>query len=121
MPKTDNIRQNWGKKYSALPTLDLLAIQKQSYQWFLDHAIGDILREISPIDDFTEKSWSLSLNEYRIGKPSNTPDIAITKGITYDAPLYVKTSLLNKKTGKTINQEIFLGDLPQMTQRATFI
>lgn len=121
MQKKDNIRQNWGKTYSALPKLDLLSIQKQSYQWFLDHAIGDILQEISPIEDFTEKSWSLSLHNYRIGKPSNTPEIAMSKGITFDAPLYVQTALLNKKTGETIKQEIFLGDIPQMTERATFI
>src|SRR5579871_2647668 len=121
MQKNDNIRQNWGKTYSALPKLDLLAIQKQSYQWFLEKAIGEILQEISPIDDFTEKSWSLSLNDYRIGKPSITPDQAMMKGVTYDAPLYVQTSLLNKKTGKTIKQEIFLGDLPQMTERGTFV
>ena len=121
MQKKDNIRQNWGKTYSALPKLDLLAIQKQSYQWFLDHAIGDILEEISPIEDFTEKNWSLSLHTYRIGKPSNTPELSMTKGITYDSPLYVQTSLLNKKTNETIKQEIFLGDIPQMTERATFI
>lgn len=58
MQKTDlkeNIRQNWGKTYSALPIMDLLAIQKRSYEWFQDVAIGETLREISPIDDFTEK------------------------------------------------------------------
>lgn len=121
MPKQDSIRQNWGKTYTTLPKLDLLAIQKNSYTWYLEHAIGDVLQEISPVEDFTEKNWSLSLNSYRIGKASNTPQEAISKGITFDAPLYVETTLLNKKTGKVQKQEIFLGDIPQMTERGTFI
>jgi len=49
-------RINWGKEFSLLPKLDLLAIQKESYQWFLDEGIKQILEEISPIDDFTEKT-----------------------------------------------------------------
>ncbi|MDE2025512.1 MAG: DNA-directed RNA polymerase subunit beta [Patescibacteria group bacterium] len=122
MPKLDNItRQNWGKTYHNLPQLDLLAIQRTSYNWFLQTAIGDILKEISPVDDFTEKNWSLSLDSYRLGKASNTPQEAINKGITFDAPLYVEATLTNKKTGKSQKQEIFLGDIPQMTDRGTFI
>ncbi len=121
MPKQDSIRYNWGRTYTTLPKLDLLAIQKNSYKWFLEHAIGDTLQEISPVEDFTEKNWSLALNSYRIGKASNTPTEAIAKGITFDAPLYVETTLLNKKTGKVQKQEIFLGDIPQMTDRGTFI
>ncbi|HSX09671.1 MAG TPA: DNA-directed RNA polymerase subunit beta [Candidatus Saccharimonadales bacterium] len=114
-------RENWGKQYSALPTLDLLAVQKESYKWFLDHAIGQILQEISPIDDFTEKNWSLALQDYRIGNPTITPDTALLKGLTFDAPLYVNTVLTNKKTGKSQKAEVFLGDIPQMTEQGTFV
>lgn len=114
-------RTNWGRTYKSLPKLDLLAIQKNSYQWYLDYAIGEILKEISPVNDFTEKNWSLSLENYRIGKPQTTPSEAIKKGITFDAPLYVEAELLNKKTEKSQKQEIFLGDIPQMTVRGTFI
>lgn len=117
----DNIRQNWGRTYPTLPKLDLLAVQKNSYRWFQEVAIGEILKEVSPIDDFTEKNWQLTFDSYRFGKHSTTPQIALTKGITYDSPLYVKTTLLNKKTGKTHAQEVFLGDIPQMTERGTFI
>ena len=93
MAKTDtkdnknNIRLNWGKEFSLLPKLDLLAIQKQSYQWFLEKGIKQVLDEISPIDDFTEKNWNLELKDYRLGKNSNTPQIALSKGVTFDAPL----------------------------------
>ncbi|MFH1832684.1 MAG: DNA-directed RNA polymerase subunit beta [Candidatus Levyibacteriota bacterium] len=124
MPKTDkkdNTRQNWGRFYKILPKLDLLSVQKESYRWFKEVAIPEILKEVSPIDDFTEKNWSLSLDEYRFGKASTTPENALIKGITFDIPLNVKTTLTNKKTGKTIKQEVFLGDIPQMTERGTFI
>jgi DNA-directed RNA polymerase subunit beta len=127
MPKQPNgkdnkiVRQNWGESYSALPELDLLAVQKKSYKWFQDEAIGEILKEISPIDDFTAKNWSLELNEYRIGEPTNTPDTSLIKGLTYDAPLYVKVILTNKKTDKKHHAEVFLGDIPQMTKQGTFI
>jgi DNA-directed RNA polymerase subunit beta len=114
-------RINWGKEFSLLPKLDLLAIQKESYQWFLDEGIKQILEEISPIDDFTEKNWTLELKDYRIGKLTNTPEIALAKGVTFDAPLYVNATLTNKKTGATYDQEVFLGDVPQMTDRATFV
>ncbi len=114
-------RENWGKTYSILPHLDLLSVQKKSYKWFTETAIGDTLKEISPIDDFTEKNWQLSLDSYRIGKPSISPEGALSKGLTFDSPLYVKTTLTNKKTGKQIKTEVFLGDIPQMTTRGTFI
>jgi DNA-directed RNA polymerase subunit beta len=114
-------RNNWGKEFSLLPKLDLLAIQKESYQWFLNEGIKQILEEISPIDDFTEKNWTLELKDYRIGKLTNTPEIALAKGVTFDAPLYVNATLTNKKTGATYDQEVFLGDIPQMTERATFV
>jgi len=119
--KTNPVRQNWGKEYSSLPKLDLLAVQKSSYKWFLETGIGDILREISPIDDFTEKNWRLEFKKYRIGKTSNTPETSLSKGLVYDAPLYVETTLTNKKTNATMEQEVFLGDIPQMTDRGTFI
>ena len=117
----DGIRLNWGRDYSLLPKLDLLEIQKQSYKWFLEKGIKEVLQEISPIDDFTEKNWNLELKDYRLGKISTTPDIALSKGITYDSPLYVNATLTNKKTGATYDQEVFLGDIPQMTERGTFI
>ena len=121
---TDNqktVRHNWGRTYSTLPELDLLAVQKNSYRRFQDTMIGDILHEISPIDDFTGKNWSLTLQEYRIGKPTVDPETALIKGLTYDAPLNVKVTLINKKTDKKYQTEVFLGDIPQMTTRGTFI
>ncbi|MBI3984440.1 MAG: DNA-directed RNA polymerase subunit beta [Candidatus Levybacteria bacterium] len=114
-------RINWGREFELLPKLDLLTIQRQSYNWFLSEGIKQVLAEISPIDDFTEKNWTLELKDYRLGKVSTTPEIALSKGVTYDAPLYVNATLTNKKTEAKYNQEVFLGDIPQMTVRGTFV
>lgn len=116
-----DIRQDWGKHFPLLPQLDLLSVQKESYKWFEEKGIGEVLQEVSPIDDFTGKNWTLTFKDYRIGEPSNTPEVCLYKGITFDAPLYVKATLLNKKTNAEIDQEVFLGDIPKMTERGTFI
>jgi len=114
-------RQIWGKTYSVLPPLDLLAVQRKSYQWFQDTAIGQILQEISPVEDFTGKNWTLTFHNYRIGEITTDPAVALSKGLTYDAPLYVRVALKNLKTEKIQEAEVFLGDIPQMTTRGTFI
>ncbi|MBI4029041.1 MAG: DNA-directed RNA polymerase subunit beta [Candidatus Blackburnbacteria bacterium] len=106
---------------NTLPQLDLLAIQKESWVEFLRKGIGESLKVVSPISDFTGKNWELSFGEYRIGEPSITPSRAREKGLTYSSPLYVNATLLNKKTGKTTTQEVFLGDIPQMTVQGTYV
>jgi len=125
MPKQsdvkDKIRQNWGKTYSVLPQLDLLAVQKKSYELFQNKGIAEILQEISPVEDFTGKNWSLSFQEHKIGKQTIDPETALIKGLTYSAPLTVKVTLTNKKTNATYHAEVFLGDIPLMTERGTFI
>lgn len=118
---TTDIRQNWGKDYKDLPQLDLLAIQKASYKLFQEKGIGEILQEISPVEDFTGKNWSLTFHEHKIGKPSIEPETALVKGLTYNAPLTVGVTLVNKKTEEKHDAEVFLGDIPQMTTRGTFI
>lgn len=115
------IRQNWGKTYDVLPPLDLLAIQKTSYELFQEKGIEEIIQEVNPVDDFTGKNWSLTFHEHKIGKPSIDPETALIKGLTFNSPLTVTVTLTNKKTGETHNAEVFLGDIPQMTERGTFI
>ena len=121
LPLKEQKRQNWGRDYSIIPPLDLLEIQKKSYEAFKTQAIGEILAEISPVEDFTEKNWSLSFGHYRLGKPNYAHEEAMNKGVTFDAPLYVEATLTNKKTNEQQAQEIFLGDIPQMTDRGTFV
>lgn len=114
-------RENWGKEYSNVPQLDLTLVQRESYQWFLEHGIRDLLSEVSPITDFTGKNWELSFGDYYFGAPRLTANQAKEKGLTYDMPLKVTTTLTNKQTGHHVMQEVFLGDIPAMTKTGTFI
>jgi DNA-directed RNA polymerase subunit beta len=111
----------WGKVDKNLPELDLLAVQRESYQWFLDEGISQGLEEISPIEDFTGKNWELSLSNHSIGEPKYSPSEAVRKGVSYDFPVRAQATLLNKKTGRVSKKEVFLGDIPKMTEEGTFI
>ncbi len=119
--KKEVLRHNWGREYKNVPTLDLLAVQKNSYKKFQEKGIEEIIQEVSPVDDFTGKNWNLVFHDHKIGKPSIDPETALIKGLTYNSPLTIKVTLTNKKTNETHKAEVFLGDIPQMTERATFI
>lgn len=114
-------RRYFTKPEKVLPPLDLSAVQKESWQWFLKEGIAEAIEEVSPIEDFTGKNWQLSLGVHSIGKPSITYQRAQEKGLTYSVSLKVKAALLNLKTGRTTTQEVFLGDLPAMTPQGTFV
>lgn len=118
---TQKSRRNFGKEEKNLPKLDLSLVQKESWKWFLTEGIDQELAEVSPIDDFTGKNWQLILAEHSLGEPTITPSYAQQKGLTFSSPLKIKATLINKRTGKEVSQEVFLGDLPQMTSRGTFI
>lgn len=114
-------RHYWGRQTEVLPQLELLSIQKESYQWLLDVGIKEVIDEISPIEDFTGKNWELTLGNHRLGDPTITEELALQKGLTYFFPLMVEARLVNKKTGKISEQEVFFGEIPKMTDRGTFI
>lgn len=114
-------REFWGKNYQDLPQVDLTLVQRESYQRFLEEGIKELLTEISPIIDFTGKNWELNFGDYFFGKPRITPDIALEKGLTFDMPLKTTATLINKQTGQQVAQEVFLGDIPAMTAKGTFI
>ncbi len=114
-------RLYWGKEYTDLPVFDLTLVQRESYQWFLEQGIKDLIVEVSPIKDFTGKNWELSFGDYYFGRPRLTPTAALEKGLTFDMPLKVTTTLVNKQTGHHVTQEVFLGDIPAMTENGTFI
>ncbi len=116
-----NSRIFWGKETPNLPTLDLTAVQRDSYKWFLEEGIAEALNEISPLEDFTGKNWVLEFGAHAFGKPKYTPNQALEKGVTFDFPLKVEATLTNKQTGETVRQEVFLGDIPAMTDQGTFI
>lgn len=116
-----NNRRNFGKIEKNLPELDLSAVQRESWSWFLTEGIAQELTGISPIDDFTGKNWQLILGQHVLGEPTISPMLAQEKGLNYSSPLKILATLVNKRTGKEVSQEVFLGDLPQMTPQGTFI
>lgn len=114
-------RRNFGKEEKNLPEIDLTLVQRESWNWFIGEGIAEELSEISPIDDFTGKNWQIILENPVLGEPKYPSKIAQQKGLTYSSPLKINATLINKRTGKETKQEVFLGDLPQMTSRGTFI
>lgn len=114
-------RRNFGTDEKNLPQLDLSLVQRESWQWFLTHGMADEISHISPIDDFTGKNWQLIFGEHTLEEPTITPKTAIEKGLTYAAPFKIYTTLVNKITGERIEQEVFFGNIPQMTTAGTFI
>src|SRR3989344_4588993 len=114
-------RQFLSQADRTLSQINLLAIQKESWQTFLREGIGEALFEISPVSDFTGKNWELTFGEFNISPPEISPTRARNKGLTFSSALHAQTTLLNKKTGKVTTQEVFLGDIPQMTPEATFV
>src|SRR3989344_3953093 len=106
-------RQYLSQREEALSQLDLLAVQKESWQSFLKKGIGEAIHEISPISDFTGKNWELSFGEYTIGEPEGTPAYARQKGLTFSVPIKLLATLKNKRTEKEVTQDVFLGDIPQ--------
>ncbi|HUC94850.1 MAG TPA: DNA-directed RNA polymerase subunit beta [Candidatus Saccharimonadales bacterium] len=114
-------RRNFGKEEKNLPEINLSQVQKESWQWFLGEGIKEELIAISPIDDFTGKNWQLSLGDHSLGAPTITPRIAQKKGITFSSSVKIRATLVNKRTGKEVTQDVFLGDIPQMTSSGTFI
>ncbi len=114
-------RRNFGKEEKNLPEINLSQVQKESWQWFLGEGIKEELIAISPIEDFTGKNWQLSLGDHSLGEPTVSPKVAQKKGITFASPVKIRATLVNKRTGKEVTQDVFLGDVPQMTTSGTFI
>lgn len=103
----------------ALP--NLVDHQNKSFQWLIDEGLGELLAEISPIDDYTNTKLSLRFKEYHFEEPKISETDARENNISYDAPLKATVELTNKVTGEIKEQEIYLGDYPWMTKRGTFI
>ncbi len=100
---------------------NLIEVQLDSYRWFLERGLKDLLKEIHPIRDFTGKNLELGFGDYFFDKPKYNEMQAREKNATWEAPLYVSAKLVNKVTGKTKTQDVYFGDFPLMSPRGTFI
>jgi DNA-directed RNA polymerase subunit beta len=113
-------RFSFGKIPEVLPLPDLLAVQHESFQWFLDEGLKEIFDEISPIEDFTG-SLALELTDHRFGDPIMSIEECKERDTNYARPLFVTARFMNKQTGEIKEQQVFLGDFPMMTENGVFI
>jgi len=122
MAKTSSTKRvyfNEGKEVVNLP--NLVDHQNKSFKWFVEEGLGELLQEISPIDDYTGTKLTLKFLDYHFEEPKITELEARENNVSYDAPLMAKVELINKITGVVKEQEIYLGDYPWMTDRGTFV
>ena len=100
---------------------NLIEVQKNSYQWFLDEGLKEVFHDIGTIEDYTG-NLALSFVDFRLDKePKYSIKECKERDVTFAAPLRVTARLLNKETGEVKDQEIFMGDFPLMTDAGTFV
>ena len=105
----------------SLSLPNLVDHQNKSFQWLIDEGLGELLAEISPIDDYTNTKLTLRFKDYHFEDPKMTEAEARENNVSYEAPLKAVVELTNKVTGEVKEHEIYLGDYPWMTNRGTFI
>jgi len=131
MPVTDLGVKSYARISSALPLPGLVEVQLQSYEWLREEGFRELFDEVSPIESYNgllslylpgkkaeEAQFDLG---YRFGEPKHTQEECLERDLTYALPLYVDVALVNRETSEIVQQEIFLGDMPLMTENATFI
>jgi DNA-directed RNA polymerase subunit beta len=104
-----------------IPLPDLIEPQRESYKWFVETALKEIFKEFSPIADYSEKKFELQFKKYELGAPKYSPEFAKENKRTYEAPLRTTVVLKNKTFESEKEQEIFMTDIPVMTDNGTFI
>jgi len=116
-----NTRMSFSKIREVLEMPNLIEVQKNSYQWFLDDGLREVFRDISPIMDYTG-NLILDFVDYSLDdSPKYSVEECKERDTTYSAPLKAKVRLINKESGEVKEQEIFMGDFPLMTDNGTFI
>ncbi|MDD4179109.1 MAG: DNA-directed RNA polymerase subunit beta [Candidatus Margulisbacteria bacterium] len=100
---------------------DLLELQRDSFKWYLEEGLAEELKAISPIKGFQGKLELSFTGKSTFGKPKYTAEESLIREATYAVPIKVETRLLNKESKEIKSQDVFIGDLPMMTERGTFI
>lgn len=113
-------RRSFARIDEVLELPNLIEIQTNSYQWFLDEGLREMFEDILPIKDFSDK-LSLEFVDYELKEPKYTVEEARAHDANYSAPLHVTLRLHNKVTGELKSQEVFFGEFPLMTEMGTFI
>ena len=99
---------------------NLVEMQLESYAWFLNVGLRELFDSFSPIEDFTG-NMALEFLDYSLGEPKFSPDECRERDLTYEMPMKVKVRVVNKETGELKESEVYLGEMPCMTERGTFI
>ena len=107
------------KNLFSLPNLS--RVQLDSFEWFLNEGIAEILDELGTIEDYSGKGWVLTLTDSKVDKPNISEEEAVRSGRTYDAPWYLKATITDPLTKKDKHQNIYMGDVPLITGKGTFI
>ena len=113
-------RRNFSKIRNTYELKDLLEIQKKSYKWFLDTGIKEVFEDLFPVENFSG-TLSLEFGDYHFDEPKYSIKESKDRESTYAAPLRVEVRLFNRETGEVKEQEIFMGDMPMMTDSGTFV
>ena len=113
-------RRNFSKIRNTYELSDLLEIQKKSYNWFIEEGIKEVLEDLFPVENFAG-TLSLEFGDYHFDEPRYSIKECKERYATYASPLKVEVRLFNNETGEVKEQEIFLGDMPLMTESGTFV
>nr|WP_082383917.1 DNA-directed RNA polymerase subunit beta [Lacticaseibacillus thailandensis] len=113
-------RRSYSRIKEVLDLPNLIEIQTNSYQWFLDEGLKEMFDDIMPISDF-QGNLSLEYVDYQLLEPKYTVEEARQHDANYSAPLHVTLRLTNHETGEIKSQDVFFGDFPLMTEQGTFI
>ena len=124
-PSTSRERYSFANLVEPLELPDLIAIQRESFDWFLNEGLANTFRDISPIKDFSE-ALQLELefdpnDEDLRPPPKFSVEECKEKDMTYSAPVFVRARFMNRNTGEIKEQTVFMGDFPIMTEKGTFI
>ena len=115
------VRKSFAKIGDAIEIPNLIQVQKDSYNWFIEEGLGEVLKDISPIIDYSGNLVLEFFDYYMEEKTKYTVEEAKERDATYSTRLHVKVRLINRETGEIKEQEIYLGDFPLMTESGTFV
>ena len=114
-------RKDFAKVGDYIEMPNLIKVQKDSYDWFVEEGLGEVLKDISPIEDYSGNLVLEFFDYYMEEKTKYTLEEAKERDATYATRLHVKVRLINRETGEIKEQEIYLGDFPLMTNSGTFV
>ena len=113
-------RRNFSRIRNSYELKDLLEIQKKSYNWFIENGIKEVFEDLFPVENFSG-TLSLEFGDYHFDEPKYSIKESKDRETTYAAPLRVDVRLFNRESGEVKEQEIFMGDMPMMTDSGTFV